>query len=156
VKQLEGFNCGPIACTKILEIFELVTEFEVKQAYNIGSIRTLVTQEWQRFLRRCNTDLIVRVQDRRPANKKIPDVAAVLMVVEKTTIEESIKFNPLEVCFCFDDKPHQDVIHLKDCCKQFIHRECILIHLGLKLHVLIVVVQLMTSTKFELIQQSIG
>ncbi len=27
VKQLEGYNCGPIACTKILKIFGLVTEY---------------------------------------------------------------------------------------------------------------------------------
>ncbi len=29
LKQLDSFNCGPIACTKILEIFNLVTLYEV-------------------------------------------------------------------------------------------------------------------------------
>jgi hypothetical protein len=45
LKQLEGLNCGPIVCTKILEIFGLVTEFEVNIAYSLGTIRSLVTEQ---------------------------------------------------------------------------------------------------------------
>jgi len=66
VRQLEGYNCGPIACTKILEMFGLVTELEVNNAYGLGTIRNLVIEQWKRFLVRCNDDLIIRIQQRRP------------------------------------------------------------------------------------------
>ncbi len=66
MKQLEGFNCGPIVCTKILEIFGLVTKFEVKNAYGLGTINSLVTEQWKRFLQRCNDDLVVRIQQTEP------------------------------------------------------------------------------------------
>jgi hypothetical protein len=62
VRQLEGYNCGPIACTKILEVFGLVTEFEVNNAYGLGTIRNLVTEQWNRFLVRCTNDLVIRIQ----------------------------------------------------------------------------------------------
>ena len=59
VMQVEGYNCGPIACAKVLEIFGLVTEFEIQHAYKIGTIRKLVTDQWKHFLIRCKGDLIV-------------------------------------------------------------------------------------------------
>jgi hypothetical protein len=37
-------------------------------------------------------------------------------------------FNPLDVCFCFSDKAHMDIVCLV-CCKQLIHRECLMIFL---------------------------
>ncbi len=61
VRQPKGYNCGPIASTKILEMFGLVTEFEVNNAYGLGTIRNLVTEQWKRFLIRCNDDLIFRI-----------------------------------------------------------------------------------------------
>jgi hypothetical protein len=64
VRQPKGYNCEPIACTKILEVFGLVTEFEVNNAYGLGTIRNLVTEQWNRFLIRCNNDLVVRIQQR--------------------------------------------------------------------------------------------
>ncbi len=34
--------------------------------------------------------------------------------------------DPLDVCFCFCDEPHMDIICLKHCCKQLVHRKCLL------------------------------
>ena len=50
VKQVDSFNCVLIACTKILETFKLVTEYEVKIAYHTNALRTLVTNEWKQFI----------------------------------------------------------------------------------------------------------
>jgi hypothetical protein len=69
LRQVEGYNCGPIACTKILEIFGLVTEFEIHNAYGLGTIRNLVTEQWKCFLVRCNDDLIVFMQQREPIGR---------------------------------------------------------------------------------------
>ena len=42
IKQLDTFNCGPIACMKILEMFHLTSEYEVNLAYRTNSIRDMV------------------------------------------------------------------------------------------------------------------
>jgi hypothetical protein len=34
INQVDSFNCGPIACMKILEIYLLTTSYEVQLAYN--------------------------------------------------------------------------------------------------------------------------
>jgi hypothetical protein len=38
VKQVNPFNCGPIACIKILEMFHLTSAYEVKLAYDTNGI----------------------------------------------------------------------------------------------------------------------
>jgi hypothetical protein len=37
IKQLDTFNCSPIACMKILEMFHLTSDYEVKLACAINS-----------------------------------------------------------------------------------------------------------------------
>jgi hypothetical protein len=50
IKQLDSFNCGPIACMKILEMFHLTTDYEVNLAYRTNSIRCVVAAEWKKFI----------------------------------------------------------------------------------------------------------
>ncbi len=107
VRQLEGYNCGPIACTKILEMFGLVTKFEVNNAYGLGTIRNLVIEQWKRFLVRCNDDLIIRIQQRRPIavlGEEYASKGGNMMSQANTRT-----FDPLNICFCFDDEPHMDI-----------------------------------------------
>ena len=51
IKQTDPYNCGPIACTKILEMFHLVLEYEVKLSYAINVIHNLITENWRKFIR---------------------------------------------------------------------------------------------------------
>jgi hypothetical protein len=37
--------------------------------------------------------------------------------------------DPLDICFCFDDEPHMDIVCLV-CCKEFMHRDCLQTWLG--------------------------
>jgi hypothetical protein len=119
VKQLEGYNCGLIACTKILEVFGLVSEFEVNNAYGLGTIRALVTEQWKRFLVRCNDDLVVRMKQRRPIGVLWEEYAS---KGEKNIMSqaETRCFDPLDICFCFDDEPNMDIVRLV-CCHDFMH-----------------------------------
>ena len=48
VQQVDGFNCGPIACMKVLELFLLLDERDVRSAYSSHRIRQVVMQHWQR------------------------------------------------------------------------------------------------------------
>jgi hypothetical protein len=131
LKQLEGFNCGPIACTKILEIFGLVTKFEVNNVYGLGTMRSLVTKQWKRFLQRCNNDLVVSIHQREPLTNLRQEYAS---MGEDTTSQSNTAtsqsytaaFDPLDVCFCFSDEAHMDIVCLV-CCKQLIHQECLMI-----------------------------
>ncbi len=50
IKQLDSFNYGPIACIKILEMFHLTSDYEVRLAYAINGIRNLVADEWRKFI----------------------------------------------------------------------------------------------------------
>jgi hypothetical protein len=59
VQQTDGFNCGPIACLRILELISLVTTQDVRLAYSTNSIWHMVVDQWQLFLSACNRDLLV-------------------------------------------------------------------------------------------------
>jgi len=125
VKQLDGYECGPIACTKMLEIFGLVTEFEVNLAYAVGNIRSMVTNHWKHFLERCNDDLIIRRKVERRPVAEIVDESAAQSEGGETSIANIPTFDPLDVCHCFDDESHMDILRLV-CCKALVHRECVL------------------------------
>ena len=123
MRQLEGYNCGPIACPKILETFGLVTKFGVNNAYGLGTIRNLVTEQWKRFLIRCTDDLIVHIVQRQPIAVLREEYAS--KGGNMTSQADTRTFDPLDICFCFDDEPHIDIVRLV-CCKEFMHRYCLL------------------------------
>jgi hypothetical protein len=50
IKQVDLFNCGPIACTKILEMSHLTSAYEVKLAYDAKGIHNLVMENWRCFV----------------------------------------------------------------------------------------------------------
>ncbi len=73
VKQVDTFNCGLIACLKILEIYNLTTLYEVNLAYNINSIRRFVINAWQWLVAHCNIDLVLRVREPVPLLEPRPE-----------------------------------------------------------------------------------
>ncbi len=66
VNQVDPFNCGPIACTKILEMFHLTSAYEVKLAYDTNGIRNLFTEHRRCFVHQCEQDLLVHARERLP------------------------------------------------------------------------------------------
>jgi hypothetical protein len=66
VKQVDPFNCGPIACTKILKMFHLTSAYEVKLAYDTNGIHNLVAEHWRHFIHQCEQDLLVHVREHLP------------------------------------------------------------------------------------------
>jgi hypothetical protein len=73
IKQVDTFNCGPIACMKVLEIYNLTTSSEVNLAYNTNSIRSFVISEWTRLVAQCNNNLILCVRERIPLLEPWPE-----------------------------------------------------------------------------------
>ncbi len=58
IKQVDTFNCGQIACMKVLEICNLTSLYEVNLAYSMNTIRSFVISEWTWLVAHCNHDLI--------------------------------------------------------------------------------------------------
>ncbi len=60
VAQTDGYNCGPIACVKVLEMYSLMSLADVKLAYSLNSLRKGVIDKWKRFIDYCDSNLVVR------------------------------------------------------------------------------------------------
>ena len=56
MKQLDHYNCGPLACSKVIEIFGIVPIPEIKKAYDCDGVRRLVVNTWKLFKEKCNED----------------------------------------------------------------------------------------------------
>jgi hypothetical protein len=56
MKQLDHYNCGPLACSKVIEIFGIVPLPEIKKAYDCDGVRRLVVNTWKLFKEKCNED----------------------------------------------------------------------------------------------------
>ncbi len=140
VKQVDTFNCGPIACLKILEIYNLTILYEVNLAYSTNSIRRFVISEWQRLVAHCNNNLILRVREcvpllePRPEDREMPPAAhrSYSTVDAAVAAAASASADALEadmdICFCCCDSLAMELVCLT-CCKKTIHHQCLLAYL---------------------------
>ncbi len=140
---MDIFNCGPIACLKILEIYNLTTLYEVNMVYNTDSIRSFVISEWQRLVAHCNNDLILRVREcdlllePRPEDGETPtaarrsyptiDAAVAAAAAASADAPEA----DMDICFCCCNYIAMDLVCLT-CCKKMIHHQCLLAYLRTK------------------------
>ena len=144
VKQVDSFNCGPIACTKILEMFKLATEYEVKIAYHMNALRTLMMNKWKRFVTRFNDNLIVCVRERIPLRTTFAEDGDLVLPTRNSslltaTIDPVIAaaaaasaeapMDNVQLCFRCCDSANMELIIIL-CYKQFIHWQCLLAHIG--------------------------
>ena len=143
IKQIDSFNCGPIACIKILEMFHLTSDYEVRLAYATNGICDLVVDEWRKFIQRSQQDLIVRVRERltlrtpvaedgdlvlplRNSRSTMHNGDPVIAAAARASAQADI--DPHTLCFCCCDSSDMELIRLT-CCKQTIHRQCVLAYL---------------------------
>ncbi len=129
VKQVDIFNCGPIACLKILEIYNLTTSYEVNLAYQTNSIKTLVFREWEWLVAQCNNNLILRVREHLPllepraedgetptaARRSYPVIEAAVAAAAAASVDAPEA--KMDVCFCCCDSVSMDLVCLT-CCKK--------------------------------------
>ena len=143
IKQLDSFNCGPIACVKILEMFHLTTEYEVNLAYRTNSIRHMVADEWRKFIQRSQQDLVVRVRERLTLRTPVAEDGNIVLPLRNSSstmhigdpviaaaarASELAELNPHTLSFCYCDSSDMELVRLA-CCKQTIHRQCLLAYL---------------------------
>ncbi len=141
MKQVDTFNCGPIACLKILEIYNLTTSCEVNLVYQTNSIRSFIIREWERLVAQCNNDLILRVRERLPlldpraedgetstaARRSYPIIDAAVAAAAAASADAPEA--DMNICFCCCDSLSMDLVHLT-CCKKTIHCQCLMAYLG--------------------------
>jgi len=144
INQLDTFNCGPIACMKILEMFHLTSEYEVNLAYRTNSIRDMVADEWRKFIQRSQQDLVVRVRERLILCTPVADDTDIVLPLHTSRSTTHILGNPViaaaarasaqaeidphTLCFCYCDSSDMELVRLT-CCQQTIHRQCVLAYL---------------------------
>jgi hypothetical protein len=140
MKQVDTFNCGPIACLKILEIYNLTTLYEVNLVYQTNYIRSLVIREWERLVAQCNNDLILRVRERlsllepRAEDEETPTVARRSYPIIDTAVAAAAAASAdapeadMDICFCCCDSLSMDLVRLT-CCKKTIHCQCLMAYL---------------------------
>ncbi len=115
IKQVDLFNCGPIECMKILEIYKLTTLYEVNLAYNMNSIWSFVINEWTRLVAQCNNDLLLHVRERIPLLEPQPEDRETITAPWRTypTIDAAVAAAAaasadfpeaeMDICFCCCD-----------------------------------------------------
>ena len=142
IKQLDTFNCGPIACMKILEMFHLTSGYEVNLAYRTNSIRDMVVAEWKKFIQRSQQDLEVRVREHlilhipvaEEGDLVLPSHSRHTMHIGDSVIAAAARasaqaeIDPHTLCFCYCNSSDMELVRLT-CCRQTIHRQCVFAYL---------------------------
>jgi hypothetical protein len=141
IKQVDTFNCGPIACMKILEIYNLTTLYDVNLAYNTNTILNFFISEWTRLVAHCNNNLILRVREHIPLlepwpedgetttvpRRSYPSIDAAVAAAAAASADASEA--DMDICFCCCDSLAMELVCLT-CCKKTIHWQCLLAYLG--------------------------
>jgi hypothetical protein len=108
-----------------MEMFHLISAYEVKFAYAVNGIRKLITEHWTCFVGRCEQDLLVHVRECLPlciptaedsnlvfplqntfstAPIRDPVVAAAAAALAQAKIDEQ------QLCFCYCDLPNMELV----------------------------------------------
>ncbi len=98
IHQMDGCNCGPIACLKVMELFGIVTILypqDFDENYNVCKI---VMGQWETLLEYCDSYLVLvfktkPVKESKHANEKVVDAN-----------KNGLNFAPLCNIFCFTKK----------------------------------------------------
>jgi hypothetical protein len=141
IKQVDIFNCGPIACMKILEIYNLTTSYEINLAYNTNSIWSFVISEWTWLVAQCNNDLIFCVREHIPLLESWPEDGETTTAPRRSypTIDAAVAAAAaasadapeaeVDICICCSVSLAMELVCLT-CCKKTIHQQCLLAYLG--------------------------
>jgi hypothetical protein len=98
IHQMDGFNCGLIACLKVMELFGIITipyPQDFCKNYNVCKI---VMGQWEKLLEYCDSNLVLvfktkPVKESKHTNEEVVDAN-----------ENGLNFAPLCNSFCFTKK----------------------------------------------------
>jgi hypothetical protein len=124
--QTDGFNCGPIACAKILELFGVADYKNLCIEHEFNGLRKMVQELWKQFLRASEQDVLVRVVERTQLrSSQLNDVVVPNpKVAAAAAASADAKIDLHQLCFCYSDAPSMVLVQM-ECCKQTVHRVCL-------------------------------
>jgi hypothetical protein len=98
IHQIDGFNCGPIACLKVMELFGIVTIPYPQDFHKNYNVCKIVMGQWEELLEYCNSNLVLvfktkPVKESKRANDEDVDANG-----------NGLNFAPLCNSFCFTKK----------------------------------------------------
>lgn len=79
VVQSDGFNCGPIVCLKVMELFSHLNESSAADCYAKARIRYVVCEEWESMIKISDDHGSLLVKDTRegfPLDQGKPDLSS--------------------------------------------------------------------------------
>jgi hypothetical protein len=102
IHQMDGFNCGPIACLKLMELFGIITIPYPQDFYKNYNVCQIVMAPWEKLLEYCDSNLLLvlktkPVKESKPANEEVVDAN-----------KNGLYFAPLCDGFCFTRKKECD------------------------------------------------
>ncbi len=102
IHQMDGFNCGPIACLKVMELFGIVTIFYPQAFYKNYNVCKIIMAQWEKLLEYCDSYLFLLyktkpVKESMPTNEEVVD-----------SNENGLNFTSLCGTFCFTKKVECD------------------------------------------------
>ncbi len=59
IHQKDGFNCGLIACLKVMELFGIITIPYPQDFYESYNVKKIVMSQWEKLLEYCDSNLIL-------------------------------------------------------------------------------------------------
>lgn len=108
VRQKDGHNCGPIACSKVMQVLGFVDEDRIKVIEGIpGGFRKLVMHKYNELIVKYNDSLLVDFRTREDGDG--------VAVAE-------------DICIC-GDTSEQEGLYTLECCGRKVHIECLSIYL---------------------------
>jgi hypothetical protein len=62
IRQVDGFNCGPIACLKVMEVFGILKPGSISDIEESGSYRTVVMNYYQECINKYRNDIFLELR----------------------------------------------------------------------------------------------
>ncbi len=98
IHQMDGFNCGPIACLKVMDCFGIVTIPYPQDFYKDYNVHKIVMGQWEELLEYCDRNLVLLfktkpVKESKHASDEVVDAN-----------RNGLNFAPLCNSFCFTKK----------------------------------------------------
>ena len=121
LRQKDGHNCGPIACTKVMEVFGYIEEGSMERVGSrVGGYRGVVMNKFADLISKYDHQLCVEMRE---------TVSETGKTINEVGKDEATGILPREPdCFC-NDEASKDQVHTLGCCGKNVHVNCLVAYI---------------------------
>ncbi len=110
VTQTDSYNCGPLACMKLCELF--LDSSILDDDLDYANYRAWVTSQFKMLVDKCSNDLFVSLHVSVPSQERCD--------VDTPPCDDDVEIE----CFCGDDRAPSSLTIKLDCCNKRQHAIC--------------------------------